>query len=758
MRRREDLRLLTGHGTFTDDRLLAGAAVGVVVRSPHAHAEIRSIDVEAARAAPGVLAVLTGADLEARGVGPIPCLFASTEGPIHPTPWHALARDRVRHVGDPVAFVVAESDARARDAAEAVRVDYRPLPAVLDLERAIAEADPIWPFAPRNIAHRMERGDRAATERAFAAAAHVVRARIVNQRIAACCLEPRAGSATWDRGSDSYTLHTVSQGVHGQREMLARKILGIPEHRLRVICGDVGGAFGVKNYVYPEMVLLLVAARVTGRPVRWVADRIESFLSDAQARDHIAQAELALDAQGRFLAIRCRTLANLGAYLSNFSVPVPASVAKVLSGPYRMQAMHYEVRCLYTNTVPVDAFRGAGQPEGVFVTETLIDRAARALGVDPIELRRRNLLGPEELPVVTAAGNKLDSGDFPRCLREALALAEHAGFAARRAASEAHGKKRGLGVACYHGVAGGEAYPDSAEIRVDGTGGALVLVGGQASGQGHETVTAQIVADLLGIDPAKVATVQGDTQQALLGGETGGSRFALVNGNAMVRAATRIVEKAKRIAAHRLEAAVEDIAFEDGRFRIVGTDRSLPLDEVASIAYDPIRLPPDEEAGLAATAWSRGAVPSYPNGCHVAEVEVDPETGRVSLERYTCINDYGTMINPLIVDGQVQGGAVQGIGQALTEECRYDPETGELLSATFLDYAIPRADEVPALRFAYAPTACTTNGLGVKGCGESCTAPAQPALVNAVADALGTSEVAMPLTPERVWRVCRGPA
>ncbi len=764
-KRREDRRFLTGTGRYLDDVVLAREAHAVFVRSPHAHAEIAAIDKADALDAPGVLGIFTGADLEAAGIGPIPpvATLKNRDGsPQAVPPRSSLAVARVRHVGDPVAVVVAETLAAAREAAETVYVDYEALPAVVDLDQAIAPDAPVlWDEAPGNLCLDWETGNAEATEAGFAKADHVVQLDITTPRIAANPIETRGAIAEFDAGTARYTLHVSSQGVHHIQRMLAQDVLRIPQTDLRVITPDVGGGFGTKIYVYPEYAALLHAAKTVGRPVKWISARTESFMSDAPARDHKTRCELALDKDGRFLALRAATRANIGAYLSNYGAYIPTMAGvSVLTGLYDLSAVHCEVRCLFTNTVPVDAYRGAGKPEALFVLERLVDTAARELGVSPAEIRRRNLVSEEALPYTTALGYIFDSGAFGGNLDMALGCADWDGFAERNAAARANGLRRGFGIAGYFENTA-SYQEEQAKIHVSMDGRFSVFIGTQSNGQGHETSFAQIIARELDVPLDHIRLIQGDTDMAEHGQGTGGSR-SLVMGGAAVRAASRkIADKAKRIAAHLLEAAETDIDMTDGRFEIAGTDRSVTFQEIVSAAYRPASLPPGMEPGLVELGTGMPTECSFPNGFHICEVEIDPATGHTRICRYTVTDDFGNMINPMIVEGQVRGGAAQGIGEALMELCVYEEGSGQLQTGSFMDYCMPRADDLSDIDITFNGTPCLTNPLGVKGCGEAGAVAAPVAVINAIVDALaedGVRHIDMPATPEKVWRALRNKA
>ena len=747
----EDRALLTGAGRFLADEPAAGAAWAAFVRSPHACAAIRGIDTAAARAVPGVLGVFTAADLAQAGIGDISLVVPVPGGAgmvVPPRP--PLAGDMVRHVGDPVALVVADSEAAARDGAELVAVDYDIRPAVADVVRAAAPGAPaVWPEAPDNVAldwHGFA-PDPAARQRVaagFAAAAHVARVRLVNQRIVMAPLEPRGAVAQYDPASGRYTLWCASQSAIVMRQHLARS-LGIPPERLRVVTGDVGGAFGMRTSGYPEYPAMLAAAKALGRRVRWVATRSEDFVTANQARDTVIEAALALDRDGRFLAVDIDVLANLGAYQTSHGAFIAtANFARCLPGMYDIPEIGLRIRCVFTHTVPTGPYRGAGRPEANYCLERLIDGAAAATGIDRIELRRRNLIRPSRLPYTGALGTVFDSGDFPALVDAALARADTAGFPARRAASEARGKRRGLGIGCFLEIAGGQPG-EGAEIKFPGGSRLLLSLGIGPSGQGHGTVYRRLAAERLGLPVEAVEIAFGDSDNAVPSAGAVASRGTMSAGSAICAAADAVIEKGRRAAAQILEAAEADIAYRGGVFEIVGTDRRIGLFEVAAAAS----LDSKE---------SVDAAPSFPNGCHIAEVEIDPETGRTVLAAYTAVDDCGRVLQPVLVEGQVQGGVAQGVGQALLEHGRYDDDSGQLLAGSFMDYAMPRADDLPSIASAFHPVPSRRNPLGVKGVGEAGTTASLAAVMNAVADALPPgATIDMPATPERVWRALHRP-
>ncbi len=746
--RTEDPRLLTGGGRYTDDLALPGMLHATLVRSTVAHGILRRVDIEAARAAPGVRLVLTGADLLAAGYGTLPCVvpLTSRDGrPMIVPPFPALATDRVRWVGQPIAMVVAETATAARDAAELVRVEIEPLPAVVDLEAALAPGAPrLFPEMPDNVAFDWWWGPQEEVERAIATARHVTRVRLHNNRVVVNPMEPRGAIASFEDGR--FVLRTGCQGVFGLRAQLAG-VLKVPVEQVRVLAFDIGGSFGMKASTFPEHLPLLHAAKVLGRPVKWINDRSESFLSDYHGRSSILEGELALDAAGNFLAVRVTGLGELGAYVTAYGPAIPTMVVqKNVASLYRTPRLALRIKGVVTNTVPMTAYRGAGRPEGVYLMERLVEQAARELGRDPIALRRQNLIRPEELPFASACGLSYDSGDFEAVLDAALARADWEGFAARKSESGRRGRLRGRGVCAYLEV----TAPPGKEhggIRF-GEDGRVTLVSGTLDyGQGHRAAFAQVLAEKLGIPFELIDLLQGDSDQLLFGGGTGGSRSIMAASKATLEAAEEVVRKGKALAADLLEAAEADILFEDGTFTVAGTDRRIGLLELAARGRE-LGRPLDTDL------VSETPPSAFPNGCHVAEVEIDPETGVVRLDRYVAVDDFGVLVNPLLVEGQVHGGVAQGVGQALLERTVYDP-SGQLLTGSFKDYALPRADDLPAFELAFHPVPAKTNPLGVKGCGEAGITAAPVAVVNAVLDALapfGVAHVDMPLTPERIWR------
>ena len=755
MLRLEDARFLTGKGRYTDDVNRPGQAFVFVVRSPHAHARIVRIDTAAAREE-GVLGVFTAADLRADGVGPIPCATkVPTVGPMIVPVRDALAVERVRHVGEPVAFVVAETRVAARDAAERVSVAYDPLPSVVDAAEALTPgAVQLWDEVPGNLSYRFEKGDRAAVRAALSGAAHVVELALVNNRVIVAPLEHRAAIAEYDAATGRFDLLLSGQGVHGIRQQLADAVFRVPREMIRVACPDVGGGFGVKNGLYPEWIMLLWAARRLGRAIKWTSDHGEDFVSTTQGRDNITRGRLALDADGRFLALDVSTIANLGAAMATggpgSSTNAPGNA---MGGGYAIPAVFMEVRGVFTNTVPIDAYRGAGKPEANYLMERLIDAAAVATGMDRIALRRCNLVSA--FPHHTAMGTTIDGGRFADNIDVALAAADHAGYLARRAASERRRLLRGFALTCFLETARG-APDEGAEIRFTSNGWVMLLLGTQSNGQGHETSFPQIAADRLGLPIAAFDYVQADTGEVRDGNGHGGARSLHMGGSALVRAIDGVLAKARPIAARLLQARPEEVAFAAGGFS--AGERGVTLLEVAHAARDPANLRDGETPGLDTYVWNPLDKITFPNGCHVAEVEVDPETGRVVLARYTAADDFGAIVNPMLTIGQVQGGVAQGIGQAMLERTVYDPASGQLLSGSFMDYALPRADDLPSLdvRLHGVPTAA--NPLGVKGAGQAGAMAAPQAVIAAILDALapvGVRHIDMPATPERVWRAIR---
>ena len=756
--REEDPYLLRGAGRYVDDVAGLDQARAYVLRSPHAHARIRAIDAARARAMPGVALVLIGTDTEVRALGlqrPKNARKRRDGSPafIGAQPW--LAFERVRYLGDPVAFVVADTLNQAKDAAEAIEVDYEPLPAVVTADQAVASGAPaVWDECPDNQAFHHEAGNATAVEEAFARAAHVIRDRFVISRLTTNSLEPRGCLATYDRRDDRYTLRCTLQGPHTVRRILAGDIFKVPETRFRVISENVGGGFGMKGGLYPEYPLAALAARLTGRPVKWMSERGEGLLSDEHCRDNITEAELAHDREGRFLGLRVRTLVNLGAYYGSDRPAGPATNnIGVLAATYTTPAIHVDVFGVLTNTMVTGPYRGAGRPEAAYVVETLVDLAARKLGLDPAEVRRRNTIPAAAMPFKTGLVYTYDCGDFAKNLDDCLREADYAGFPGRREAARAIGKLRGLGIANTV-EASNAGLIEHAEIRFDPSGSVLVSVGTHDHGQGHQTTFRQIIASKLGIDPSRIRFSYGDTDAVMIGTGTFGSRSTACGGTAMLIAAEKIIAKGKRLAAHMMETGESDIEFADGRFVVAGTDKAVSLPEVARAAFVPARVPEGMEPGLFETGTFDGGQRTFPNGCHVAEVEIDVGTGAAALVRYTAVDDVGHMINPLLVEGQLHGGIVQGVGQALMERIAYDA-SGQLLTGSFMDYRMPRADDFCAFTLGENEIPTKTNPLGVKGAGESGTVGALASLMNAVNHAMaqiGAEYVQMPATPEKLWK------
>ena len=757
VRRVEDPRLLKGGGRYTDDISLPAMLHGIVLRSPHAAARIVALDTSAAAAVPGVMAVYTAADLNADGIAPMPCAVKvkNRDGSEQVVPPHpVLADGMVRHVGDPVAFVVAETAAAARDAAELIAVDYDIQSANSGLARAMEPGTPlVWPEAANNVSFDWQIGDKAATDALFAKAAHVVSLTVVNNRIVVSSMEARVAIADNDAASGRWTLYANTQGGWLVKDLLG-PVFGTQPDRFRVITNDVGGGFGMKLFLYAEHVLTCYAARKLGRPVKWASDRSEAFLADTHGRDNITLGELAVDADGMFLAIRTRNVANMGAYLSSFAPFIPTWAGSgVLASVYGIQAVYANVIGVFTHTVPVDAYRGAGRPEANYLVERLVDAAARQLGIDRAELRRRNMVPPSAMPHKTPVGRTYDSGDFRLVLDAALARIDYAGFPARRAEAAGRGKRRGLGLAYYLEATGGDPT-ERAEIRFADDGFVDVYVGTQSTGQGHETAYVMLTADRLGIDGDKIRIRQGDTDTIPVGGGTGGARSLYSEGQAIVLTTDTVITKGKQAAAEALEAAPADIAFANGRFSIVGTDRGIDILTLAATQRQKA-VAGEEAVTLDSAEVAQIKAHTFPNGCHLAEVEVDPETGVVRVDRYVVCDDVGKAVNPMIVRGQVHGGVAQGTGQALFERTAYDPDSGQLLSGSFMDYALPRAGDLPDIEVEFLEIPCLTNPLGVKGAGEAGAVGSPPAVINAVLDALaedGVTHIDMPATPEVVWR------
>ncbi len=770
VRRKEDFRFITGNGHYTDDINRPGQAHAVFVRSPHAHATIKKIDAVAALKMPGVLAIYTGDDLAADKIGGLICgwMIHSKDGsPMKAGAHPALAQGKVRYVGDHVAVVIADTYAQAREAAEKVVVDYGVLPAVVDMEAAVKKGAPVvHDVASDNTVYNWHLGDKAATEAAFAKAKHVTKLDIVNNRLVPNAMEPRAAVGDYDFGSDCFTLYTTSQNPHVARLVLSAFIGIAPEHKLRVIAPDVGGGFGSKIFIYAEETICVWAAKKVGRPVKWTADRTEAFLSDAHGRDHITHAEMALDDKGKILGLRVNTKANLGAYLSTFSSSVPTYLyAPLLSGQYNIPAIYCEVDGIYTTTAPVDAYRGAGRPEATFVIERLMEVAARETGVDPAQFRRKNFVTsfPHQTPVIMC----YDAGNYNAALEKALEMADYKNVGKRKRESAKKGLLRGVGISAYIEACGiapsaavgslgaGVGLWESAEVRVNPIGTVEVLTGSHSHGQGHETTFAQLVSSRLGISIDNVSIVHGDTDKVQMGMGTYGSRSGAVGMSAIVKALDKIEAKAKKVAAYVLEASDKDIEFKDGKFSVKGTDKSIDFPSVALQAYIAHKFSGQElEPGLKESAFWDPTNFTFPAGVHICELEVDPQTGVTRIDRWTAVDDFGEVINPMIVEGQVHGGIAQGIGQAMHEGAIYNKD-GQLLTASYMDYTMPRADDVPSYNVGMTQTRCPSNPLGIKGCGEAGAIAAPPAVINALTDAVGHENVAMPATPIAVWRAAQ---
>lgn len=773
VRRKEDYRFITGEGHYTDDINLPGQTYAYFVRSPHAHAAINGIDKTAAEAAPGVLGVFTGDDVAADGVGGVICgwMIHSKDGsPMKAGPHPILAQGKARYAGDNVAVVVAETLAQAKSAAELVDVDYTILDAVAATATAQAPgAAQVHEEAPNNTVYEWELGDKAKTEAAFASAAHVTKLDIVNNRLVPNPMEPRAAIGAYDKGTGNYTLYTTSQNPHVARLVLSAFVGIAPEHKLRVIAPDVGGGFGCKIFIYADETVCVWVSKKVGRPVKWTSDRSEAFLCDAHGRDHVTQAELALDNEGKMLGLRVKTIANMGAYLSTFASSVPTYLyATLLSGQYNLPAIYAEVDAVYTNTAPVDAYRGAGRPEAAYVVERLVETAARELGIDPAELRKRNFIRefPHETPVIMT----YDTGDFEASLNKAMEMADHSGFAARKAEAASRGKLRGLGYSAYIEACGiapsaavgslgaGVGLWESAEVRVNPTGNVEILTGSHSHGQGHETTFAQLVSHRLGVPIDQVEIVHGDTDKVQFGMGTYGSRSGAVGMSAISMALDKVEAKAKKVAAHLMEASEQDIEFKDGTLSVAGTDKSMAFAEVALSAYTAHGLGgSDLEPGLKEGAFYDPSNFTFPAGTHICEVEIDPDTGVTEIVKFTAVDDFGEIINPMIVEGQVHGGIAQGVGQAMLEGCVYDSD-GQLLTGSYMDYCMPRADDLPSIAVGATKTPCPSNPLGIKGCGEAGAIAAPAAVINAITDALGVVDIAMPATPQTVWKAIQDSA
>jgi carbon-monoxide dehydrogenase large subunit len=770
VKRTEDIRFITGKGRYVDDVNRPGQAYAYFLRSPHAHATIDRIDTSAALKSPGVVAIFTGDDIAADKVGGLICgwMIHSKDGsPMKAGAHPALAQGKVRYVGDHVAVVIADTYAQAKDAAEKIEVQYTELPAIVDTAKAASAGQPqVHDVAPNNTIFNWHVGEKTGTDAAFAAAAHVTKLDLLNNRLIPNAMEPRAAVAEYDSGTDAITLFTTSQNPHVARLVLSAFIGLAPEHKLRVVAPDVGGGFGSKIFVYAEETVCAWAAKKIDRAVKWTADRTEAFISDAHGRDHATHAELALDAAGKITGLRVHTIANLGAYMSTFSSSVPTYLYGILlSGQYDIPNIYCEVDAVYTNTAPVDAYRGAGRPEAAFVVERIVELAARETGKDSAEFRRQNFVKtfPHQTPVILA----YDIGDYPKALDKALELADYKGVAERKAASAAQGKLRGVGISAYIEACGlapskavgslgaGVGLWESAEVRVNPVGTVEVLTGSHSHGQGHETTFAQLVSDRLGIPMENVSVVHGDTDKVQFGMGTYGSRSGAVGMAAVSKALDKIEAKAKKVAGHVLEASEGDIEFKDGKFTVKGTDRSVDFGSVALNAYTAHKFDGQElEPGLKETAFWDPTNFTFPAGVHICELEIDPETGVVTIDRWTAVDDFGKLINPMVVEGQVHGGIAQGVGQALLEAAHYDQE-GQLLTASYMDYCMPRADDLPSFKVDTIETPCPSNPLGIKGCGEAGAIASPPAVINALTDALGHEDVTMPATPQVIWRAAQ---
>ena len=767
--RKEDNRFITGKGRYTDDIKQVGQSHAYFVRSPHAHADVVSIDVEEALSAPGVIAVLTGADVTADGLGGLPCgwMIHSKDGSEMKQPHHpVLADNRVHYLGEPVAMVIADTALEAKNAAELVVVDWAEKQAVVSVSEA-QTAPAIYDDIPQNTCYEWALGDSDAVATAMEKAAHVTRIELTNNRLIPNAMEPRAALAEYNAGSDELTLHTTSQNPHLARLILTAFVQIAPEHKLRVIAPDVGGGFGSKIFVYSEETALAWAAKKLGLTIKWTAERSEAFLADAHGRDHVTTAELAMDENGQFLAFKVKTTANMGAYLSTFASSVPTYLyGTLLAGQYRTPAIYVEVDSVFTNTAPVDAYRGAGRPEATYLVERIVTKAAIELGKDPAELRRQNFIRTDEFPYETPVALTYDIGDYEASLDKALELSDYEGFAARKASAAARGKLRGIGLSCYIEACGlapsqvagalgaGVGLWESGEVRVNPTGSVSVLTGSHSHGQGHETTFAQLVADKLGVPIDDVDVVHGDTGKLDFGLGTYGSRSLAVGGSALVNAADKVIEKGRKVAAHLLRTDPDNIEFEAPVYRMKNSNESKTFQEIAFAAYVNHDYPDDLEPGLAEKAFYDPGNFTYPAGTHICEVEIDPDTGVTKIVQFVAVDDFGNLINPMIVEGQVHGGIAQGVGQALLEQAVYD-DAGQLITGSYMDYCMPRADDLPNFTVGMTCTPCTHNPIGAKGCGEAGAIGSPPAIINAVLDAIGETDMDMPATPERVWSMVK---
>jgi carbon-monoxide dehydrogenase large subunit len=771
-KRKEDNRFLTGKGNYTDDINRPGQTYAYIVRSPHAHATINSVDTSAAQSAPGVVGVFVGQDLLDDAVGGLVCGASVTGkgGEVNKTPpRNVLTMDKARFVGDPIAVVIAETLAQAKDGAELVAIDYSELPSTVSTANADADGAPqLHEECPNNVALDWELGDKEAVDAAFASAHKTAEVELVNNRMVTNAMEPRAAVGEYNSGTDETTLYLTSQNPHVHRLVMSAFMNIAPEHKFRVVAPDVGGGFGSKIFTYNEEAICAWAAKKVNRPVKWTSDRSEGFMSDAHGRDHVTKAEMAMDADGKFTALRVTSKGNMGAYLQLFSVSIPTLFhGFLLAGQYTTPAIYLDMRCVMTNTAPVDAARGAGRPEATYLLERLVDVSAAEMGLDPAEIRRRNFINADQMPYQTPVVQCYDSGDYHASLDKALANSDYDGFGARQAEAKGRGKLRGIGLSSYIEACGvapsaavgslgvGVGLWESAQVRFNPTGGVTVFTGTHSHGQGHETAFAQLVTERLGVPVEQVEVVHGDTDKGQFGMGTYGSRSLPVGGVAIANACDKIIAKGKKIAAHTLEAAEDDIEFADGNFTVSGTDKAMNIAEVAFTAYVPHNYPEGVEPGLDEIAFFDPLNFSFPAGAHVCEVEIDPDTGSLEIVKYTAVDDFGTLVNPMIVEGQVHGGLAHGIGQALLENCVYDEDSGQLVSGSFQDYCMPRADNLPSFDVDYAPTIPPHNPLGVKGCGETGAIAAPPAVINAITNALGIKHLDMPATPEKIWRAAQ---
>jgi aerobic carbon-monoxide dehydrogenase large subunit len=769
--RKEDKRFITGLGRYVEDMVVPGMKHAAFVRSPHAHADIESIDVGAAAKMPGVIGVLTGKELKADGIGNLICgwMIKSKDGtPMKMGAWSPLAVDRVRYVGDAVAVVVAETKGQARDAAEAVVVNYKERPAVTDPAKTLQPGAPqIHPESDNNLIFDWALGnDLAAVDAAIAGAAHVTKMRIINNRLVPNAMEPRAALGHYDKAEEHFTVWTTSQNPHLARLVMSAFYNVAPENKLRVIAPDVGGGFGSKIYIYPEEIVCAWASKRTGVPVKWVADRTESFMCDAHGRDHVSEVQMAFDKDNKILALKVDTIANLGAYMSLFSSAVPTYLyATLMSGQYAIPAINCNVRTVYTNTAPVDAYRGAGRPEATYLLERVMETAARELGVSPAELRRKNFI--RQFPYQTPVIMNYDAGDYEASLDAAMKAADWNGFAARKADAKKRGKLRGIGMSCYIEACGiapsaavgslgaGVGLWESAEVRVNAVGTIGVLTGSHSHGQSHETTFAQVVSGRFGVPIEQVSVVHGDTDKVQMGMGTYGSRSGAVGMSAIVKALDKVEAKAKKIAAHLMEADEGDIVIENGELKVAGTDKKVPWFQVALAAYTGHNLPAGMEPGLKETSFYDPTNFTFPAGCYICEVEIDPDTGHTDIIQFVAADDFGNIINPMVVEGQVHGGITQGVGQALLEGAHYDPASGQLLTASYMDYTMPRATDVPSFKVSTSNTPCPGNPLGMKGCGEAGAIGSPPAVINAITDAIDNNDLTMPATPQTVWKALK---